>query len=145
MTSSTQWSEFSERDRKIAEGFSRAAKHQNLQRLIFFGGLHPCSGTDTLSPHLKSREEVGRILLHSGVPTIVLQAGVIVGAFDIGGPDILRYRDMMQVFARIAGLRKLYIVAIPFLTPKSVSYFMKFELPFPQVLSGPWCKVWFTN
>ena len=42
------------------------------------GGLHPPTGE--LSPHLKSRAEVGRILIDSGVPTIVLQAGVVIGS-----------------------------------------------------------------
>ena len=34
----------------------------------------------TLSPHLQSRVEVGRTFLESGVPTIVLQAGVVIGS-----------------------------------------------------------------
>jgi hypothetical protein len=39
-------------------------------------GLH--SASQDLSPHLKSRSQVGDILIDSGVPTLVLQAGVVM-------------------------------------------------------------------
>lgn len=37
--------------------------------------------------------------------------------FDIGGPDILTYRDMMQRYAQVAGLPERLILAVPMLTP----------------------------
>ena len=49
-----------------------------MKRLVYLGGLHP-SGKD-LSPHLRSRIAVGEILLASGIETVVLQAGIVVGS-----------------------------------------------------------------
>ncbi|MGV8848583.1 MAG: tryptophan-rich sensory protein [Propionibacteriaceae bacterium] len=77
--------DFVERDRNVATGFARAARETGISRIVYLSGLHPAH--DTLSPHLGSRVEVGEILLSSGVPTAVLQAGVVLGegsaSFDI--------------------------------------------------------------
>lgn len=43
--------------------------------------------------------------------------------FDIGGPEVLTYREMMERFARIEG-RRLYILPVPVLTPKLSSYWV---------------------
>lgn len=55
-----------------------AAKQAGVQRFVYLGGLHP-SGAE-LSPHLRSRVAVGEILLDSGIETVVLQAGIVVGS-----------------------------------------------------------------
>lgn len=45
--------------------------------------------------------------------------------FDIGGPDILTYKEMLLGYARVRGLkRKIYIV--PVMTPKLSSYWLYF-------------------
>ncbi|MBU2491276.1 MAG: SDR family oxidoreductase [Bacteroidetes bacterium] len=45
--------------------------------------------------------------------------------FDIGGPDILSYKEMLLGYARVRGLkRKIYIV--PIMTPKLSSYWLYF-------------------
>ena len=49
-----------------------------MKRLVYLSGLHP-SGVD-LSPHLRSRTAVGDILLESGIETVVLQAGIVIGS-----------------------------------------------------------------
>ncbi len=138
-----------------ATTFATAAKAAGVRRIVYLGGLTPAG--EQLSPHLRSRKEVGRILLDSGVPTVVLQAAVILGSgsasfemlrhlterlpvmvvprwvdtriqpiairdvlrylaaaadipaevsrrFDIGGPDVLTYSDMMHRYAAVAGL-----------------------------------------
>lgn len=36
---------------------------------------------------------------------------------DIGGPDILTYRELIQVLARCAGLRKRMVVSLPLISP----------------------------
>lgn len=72
---------FEDRDRTIATRFGRACRTAGVGRIVYLGGLHPADGT--LSPHLDSRREVGRILLASGVPTTVLQAGIVVGAGSV--------------------------------------------------------------
>ncbi|WP_267309385.1 NAD(P)H-binding protein [Mycobacterium barrassiae] len=55
-----------------------AANRAGVKRLVYLGGLHP-SGVE-LSPHLRSRVAVGEILLDSGIETVVLQAGIVIGS-----------------------------------------------------------------
>ena len=45
--------------------------------------------------------------------------------FDIGGPDILSFKQMMLNYAKIRKLKR-YIVTIPFLSPKISSYWLYF-------------------
>jgi uncharacterized protein YbjT (DUF2867 family) len=45
--------------------------------------------------------------------------------FDIGGPDILTYKEMLLGFAKAAGLKR-YIYTIPVMTPKLSSYWLYF-------------------
>jgi uncharacterized protein YbjT (DUF2867 family) len=56
--------------------------------------------------------------------------------FDIGGPDVLTYREMMERLARIEG-RKLYILPVPVLTPKLSSYWVGLITPVPPSVSMP--------
>ena len=65
-------------DRTIALAVARAASTHGVSRIVYLGALHP-DGVE-LAPHLASRKEVGEIFLASAVPTIVLQAGVVIGA-----------------------------------------------------------------
>lgn len=46
-------------------------------------------------------------------------------SFDVGGPDILSYKEMMQQYAEVRGL-KLYILDVPFMSPKLSSYWLYF-------------------
>jgi len=55
-----------------------AAKSAGVARVVYLSGLHP-RGVE-LSRHLSSRTEVGEILIDSGVETLVLQAGIVVGS-----------------------------------------------------------------
>lgn len=71
-------SAFEEQDRKAATTFAECAKAAGVGRIVYLGGLTPEG--EELSPHLRSREEVGSILLASGVPTAVLQAAVVIGS-----------------------------------------------------------------
>jgi uncharacterized protein YbjT (DUF2867 family) len=45
--------------------------------------------------------------------------------FDIGGPDVLTYQEMLERFAQVRGLRRL-IVPVPVLTPTLSSYWLYF-------------------
>jgi uncharacterized protein YbjT (DUF2867 family) len=56
--------------------------------------------------------------------------------FDIGGPEVLTYREMMERLARIEG-RKLYILPVPVLTPKLSSYWVGFITPVSPSVSMP--------
>jgi len=48
--------------------------------------------------------------------------------FDIGGPDVLTYKEMMERFARIEG-RRLWIIPVPVLTPRLSSYWVGLVTP----------------
>ena len=49
--------------------------------------------------------------------------GCIGQAFDIGGPDVLTYQEMLLRFAKLRGLRR-YIIGVPVLTPRLSSYWL---------------------
>ena len=71
--------DFEREDREAAKNFAEAAKKAGVRRIIYLGGL----GDDTspnLSPHLRSRHEVGKILRESGVECIEFRASLVIGA-----------------------------------------------------------------
>ena len=172
----------------IARNVAAAAHEHGVRRIVYLGGLHPA--TTRLSRHLRSRMQVGEILLASGVPTVVLQAGVIIGsgstsfemirhltevlpympaprwvrsfiqpiavrdvlhyliraaqlphdvnrAFDIGGPDVYRYGQLMNGYAVEAGLPQRPIAALPVLTPWLAGQWVNLVTPIPRRLAVP--------
>jgi uncharacterized protein YbjT (DUF2867 family) len=68
---------FEAEDRALTETFAAGAREAGVRRIVYLGGL---GSGDDLSSHLKSRQEVGRILRESGVPTIELRSSIIIGA-----------------------------------------------------------------
>ena len=68
---------FEEEDRCAAHAFAATARDAGVQRIIYLSGLG--SGSE-LSAHLRSRQEVGRILRESGVPTIEFRAAIVIGS-----------------------------------------------------------------
>lgn len=71
--------DFEREDRQAAMNFAGAARQAGVRRIIYLGGLGDDSLPD-LSPHLRSRHEVGKILRESGVETIEFRASVVIGA-----------------------------------------------------------------
>ncbi|MBN1570894.1 MAG: SDR family oxidoreductase [Acidobacteria bacterium] len=69
---------FEETDRRAAESFAAAARTEGIQKIIYLGGLG--SGVSQLSPHLRSRQEVGEILRRSGIHVIEFRASIILGS-----------------------------------------------------------------
>ncbi|MBP0461956.1 SDR family oxidoreductase [Streptomyces montanisoli] len=182
---------FEATDRDAARIFGRSARGAGVRRLVYLGGLTPAGVPEReLSPHLRSRAEIGHILLASGVPAAVLRAAVIIGSgsasfemlrylterlpvmvtpswistriqpvavrdvlrylvgaaalpadvsrtFDIGGPDVVTYREMMRRYARIARLPRRLIVALPVLTPRLSSLWVGLVTPVPAGLARP--------
>ena len=179
--------DFEKIERQVATTMAREARTAGVKRIVYLGGLHP---EGPLSRHLGSRKEVGDILLASGVPTIALQAGVIIGsgsasfemirhltevlpympapkwvrnfiqpiairdvlhylvasaelppsinrAFDIGGPDVFRYGQLMNGYAVEAGLKQRPIAALPVLTPWLASQWVNLVTPIPRSLAVP--------
>jgi len=57
--------------------------------------------------------------------------------FDVGGPDVLTYRDMMQRYARAAGLPRRLIVGVPVLTPRLSSLWVGLVTPVPPGIARP--------
>ncbi|MFI9002070.1 SDR family oxidoreductase [Streptomyces sp. NPDC053541] len=183
--------DFEATDRLAARTFAAEARAAGVRRVVYLGGLVPRGVPErALSPHLRSRTEVGRILLDSGVPTTVLRAAVVIGSgsasfemlrylterlpvmvtpswvdsrvqpiavrdvlrylvgsagmppdvnrtFDIGGPDVLTYREMMERYAEVAGLRRRLIVPVPVLTPRLSSQWIGLVTPVPASLAKP--------
>ncbi|MFJ3823458.1 SDR family oxidoreductase [Streptomyces nodosus] len=182
---------FEDTDRESARVFGAQAAEADVRRIVYLGGLAPAGVPEReLSPHLRSRSEVGRILLESGVPTTVLRAAVIIGSgsasfemlrylterlpvmvtptwvrtriqpvavrdvlrllvgsarmpadvnrtFDVGGPDVLTYQDMMVRYAAVAGLPRRVILPVPVLTPRLSSYWVGLVTPVPASIARP--------
>ncbi|MCA5922890.1 SDR family oxidoreductase [Curtobacterium oceanosedimentum] len=179
--------DFEAAERQAAETMAHEAKAAGVSRFVYLGGLHP---DGELSKHLRSRKEVGEILLGSGVPTIAYQAGVVIGSgstsfemirhltdvlpwmpaprwvrnriqpiavrdvlyylvaaldiaddvnrtFDIGGPDVLRYGQMLNGYAVEAKLPQRPITVLPVLTPRLAAHWFNVVTPIPRKLATP--------
>jgi uncharacterized protein YbjT (DUF2867 family) len=59
------------------------------------------------------------------------------GVFDIGGPDALCYRDIMQVMAEELGLRRRWVIPVPVLTPRLSSYWIHLVTPLSHEIAKP--------
>ncbi|HSD49012.1 MAG TPA: NAD(P)H-binding protein [Actinomycetota bacterium] len=160
---------FDERDRVAALNVARSAKASGVERIVYLGGLG--EEDETLSRHLSSRHETGRVLAEEGPSLVELRAAMVVGAqsasfrmlrdlvhrlpamivprwvetrsqpiairdvlaylsaarttpldgqrtlIEIGGADVLTYREMIETLGRIEGRRRL-VVGVPLLTPR---------------------------
>jgi uncharacterized protein YbjT (DUF2867 family) len=180
--------DFAAEEDRAVRNVVTAARRTGVRRVVYLSGLHP-EGTK-LSEHLESRAAVGEVLIDSGIETVVLQAGVVIGSgsasfelirhltdrlplmttpkwvhnkiqpiavrdvlhylvaaatapvpksrtWDIGGPDVLEYGDMMRVYAEVAGLGRRYLVVLPFLTPTIASLWIGAVTPIPPGLARP--------
>ena len=81
------------RDRTAAENFRDAAAAANLEQIVYLGGLGDDAG-GTLSPHLASRHDVGRILATGRVPLTELRAAVVIGS---GSASFEMLRHLVEV------------------------------------------------
>jgi uncharacterized protein YbjT (DUF2867 family) len=70
--------DFVAEEARSARNVATAARRAGVRRLVYLGGLHPSQAD--LSPHLRSRTAVGEVLLDSAIETVVLQAGIVIGA-----------------------------------------------------------------
>lgn len=179
-------SNFEEDEINNAKLFAEVSKQNSVSRIIYLGGI--VNDDHDLSPHMSARAGTGTMLRNSGIPTIELRAGVVIGsgsasfemlrnlterlpfmvtpkwlknriqpiavrdvlrylvgaasipnsisgAFDIGGPDVFSYADMMKRYARVAGLRERIIIPLPVLTPKLSSGWVGLVTPVPYTLA----------
>jgi uncharacterized protein YbjT (DUF2867 family) len=57
-------------------------------------------------------------------------------SFDVGGPDIVTYRKMMEIYAKVRGLKRL-IITVPVLTPQLSTYWVNLVTPVPSGVVNP--------
>jgi uncharacterized protein YbjT (DUF2867 family) len=57
--------------------------------------------------------------------------------FDIGGPDVMTYREMMQRYAHVAGLKHRIIIPVPLLSPWLSSQWVNVVTPVPKAIAQP--------
>ncbi|GHH35603.1 SDR family oxidoreductase [Lentzea cavernae] len=57
--------------------------------------------------------------------------------FDIGGPDVLTYLEMMLRYAEVAGLPKRRVLPVPLLTPGLSSHWVNVVTPVPRSIAKP--------
>jgi len=174
----------------VATTFANAAKAAGIARIVYLGGLAPDLPIEKMSPHMRSRVQVGQALRASGVPTVEFRAAVIIGsgsasfemlrylterlpamitprwvrtrtqpiairdvlrylvlaaelppsvdrAFDIGGPGVLTYQQMMQRYAAVAGLPRRLILPVNLLSPGLSSHWVGLVTPVPRAIARP--------
>ncbi|MCQ3804332.1 MAG: SDR family oxidoreductase [bacterium] len=85
--------DFEEADRAGAENAKSAAAAAGVGRVIYLGGLGD-DEPDSLSDHLASRHEVGRILASGSVPVTELRAAVVIGS---GSASFEMLRHLVEV------------------------------------------------
>ena len=88
--------DFETQGRRAATNFAEAARKARVRRIIYLGGLGDDSDPD-LSPHLRSRHEVGDILRASGVETVEFRAGMVVGAGSLSYRLLKSLTDRLPV------------------------------------------------
>jgi uncharacterized protein YbjT (DUF2867 family) len=57
--------------------------------------------------------------------------------FDIGGPDVLTYRELLDIYAEEAHLSKRWIIPVPVLTPTLSAYWIHLISPVPASIALP--------
>ena len=57
--------------------------------------------------------------------------------YDIGGPEVLTYLDMLTQYAQVAGLRRRLIIPVPVLTTTLSSYWVNLMTPVPFGIAKP--------
>jgi len=170
---------FEDEEKQAARNFAEACRKAGVSKIIYLGGLGE-AGT-ALSPHLRSRQEVGEILRGSGLPVIEFRASVILGSgslsfeiirslveklplmttprwvrtptqpiaiedvvaylleargmevsqseiFEIGGSEVVCYRDLLLEYARQRGLKRC-LIPLPFLSPGLSSLWLGLVTP----------------
>ena len=89
-------SDFEKEDRQAAVNFAGAAKKARVKRIIYLGGLGD-DGDSRLSPHLRSRHEVGAVLRDSDVEVIEFRASMVVGAGSLSFQLMKSLTDRLPV------------------------------------------------
>jgi uncharacterized protein YbjT (DUF2867 family) len=179
---------FAARDRRAARNFGEAAARAGVERVVYLGGL-AAGGVAAASEHLRSREEVARILREHVREVVHVRAAMVIGSgsasfeilrhlvrrlpvmvtprwidtrsqpvaiadvvhalavladfedpppdVELGGRDVLTYRQMMFRLARALGRPAPVVVRVPVLTPGLSSYWVALVTPVDLGLIKP--------
>ena len=153
--------------------FVLVASLVQVKQIVYLGGI---SNEKNLSRHLQARKVVKDVMIRSGIPYTIFEAGIIVGSgsisfeiirdlteklplmivprwlhsrcqpiairnvinylhrcllnektffrvFEIGGPDVLTYKQMLLQFAAARGYKR-YIISLPVLFPGLSAYWL---------------------
>ncbi|HSL59187.1 MAG TPA: SDR family oxidoreductase [Acidimicrobiales bacterium] len=57
--------------------------------------------------------------------------------YDIAGPEVLTYLEMMRRYAKVAGLRPRLVVTVPVLSPRLSSHWVNLVTPVPKAIAQP--------
>lgn len=57
--------------------------------------------------------------------------------YDIGGPDMVTYRDLIRIYAREAGLPRRLVITVPVLTPYLSAEWIHLVTPLPASIAQP--------
>ena len=162
-----------EYEMRSAGCFVLVASLTQVKQIVYLSGI---SNQKILSKHLLARKVVKDVLIRSGIPYTIFEAGIIVGSgsisfeiirdlteklpvmivprwlnsrcqpiairnvinylhrcllneqtlfktFEIGGPDVLTYKQMLQEFAAVRGYKR-YIISLPVLFPGLSAYWL---------------------
>jgi len=63
--------------------------------------------------------------------------GTAGGTFDIGGPEVVTYRELMRIYASEAGLPTRLVIPVPVLTPRLSSYWIHLVTPVHAEVARP--------
>lgn len=76
-----------------------------------------------------------RDVLHYLVEALTIEKS-IGEIIDIGGEDILTYKDLMDIYAEVRGLKR-YFIKVPVLTPRLSSHWIGLVTPLPSRIAKP--------
>lgn len=175
-------------DRLAAHIMMRACENEDVERILYLGGMAP--DDPKLSRHLRSRDEVARILSTGRPKATILRAAQILGSgsasfeimryladrlpvmicprwvyteaqpiavrdvlfylaaclhhpetagedYDIGGPEVLSYRDLLRRYCKQAGLPRPLLISVPVLSPFLSSLWIGLVTPVEASLARP--------
>lgn len=99
--------DFVDREAAIARTVAAAAEASGVRQVIYLSGLHPDRPLDQLSAHMRSREQVARILLDGEVPTLVFEAAVVIGSGSVSFEMIRHLAERLPIMPGPSWLRNL--------------------------------------
>lgn len=86
------------------------------------------------------RNRIQPIAIDDALHYLVGAAGLpaeVNRAFDIGGPEVLTYEQMIQRFAAVTGLRRRLVLGLPVLTPWLASHWVGVVTPVDAAVAKP--------